>query len=70
MPAAKIRTFMIDRFRQLSKKSSVIAVERNEEAGTWDVQFANNCWLRVTDDEYESIKSKIVIADPPAGGGG
>lgn len=57
----KIRSHMMDRFRQLSKDHQIKAVVPDEAAGTYDIQFTNKVTLRVNQAEYAALQPKIEI---------
>ena len=61
----KIRTVLMRRVVELSKKYQLLECVQNPETKDWDVKFESKVTVRLNEAEYERFKKEVPVEVKP-----
>lgn len=61
----KIRTVLMRRVVELSKKYQLSECVQNPETKYWDIRFVSNVTVRLNEDEFERFKKEVPVGVKP-----
>lgn len=61
----KIRTVLMRRVVELSKKYQLLECVQNPETKDWDVKFKSKVTVRLNEAEYERFKKEVSVGVKP-----
>lgn len=55
----KVRSYMISRYAELRKTKAVLSIKPADDAGKFDIEFADKVILRVNESELAALKLTV-----------